>query len=295
MNLLQDKHKKNSVYFSKYAELKTYEIKNCTKKVCLKFNFPIIISSIRGKNNIYFKDTSFFDFFSGQSVVVPSNTEVLLNFPLATKKNPNHYSTLAISEAKIKEMAYLYYKKNTYEDKVKKWNLNDSYLHLINNTEISQLINKLITSFTQGNKRDKLLVDIMIQELIIRLLQTKASSIILLKTNTTTTDTRIEQAIRFIKENMTHKNITVDILAKRACMSISHFHKQFKKTMGMSPICYINAERIKFSKKLIKESKNSKMFEIAFKSGFNSTSYFNRQFKKIELTSPKQFKNSFIT
>ena len=63
-------------------------------------------------------------------------------------------------------------------------------------------------------------------------------------------------------------------------MSASHFHKQFKNTFGISPIDYINSEKIKFSKKLIKSSQNLRMSEIAFQSGFNNTSYFNRQFKK---------------
>lgn len=75
-------------------------------------------------------------------------------------------------------------------------------------------------------------------------------------------------------------------------MSTSHFHKQFKNTLGISPIDYINSEKIKFSKKLIKESKDLRMSEIAYKSGFNNSSYFNRQFKKTEMMTPQQFKIS---
>lgn len=75
-------------------------------------------------------------------------------------------------------------------------------------------------------------------------------------------------------------------------MSASHFHKQFKNTLGILPINYINSEKIKFSKKLIKSSQNLRMSEIAFQSGFNNTSYFNRQFKKMEMMTPQQFKAS---
>ena len=75
-------------------------------------------------------------------------------------------------------------------------------------------------------------------------------------------------------------------------MSTSHFHKQFKNTLGISPIDYINSEKIRFSKKLMKEKKDFRVSEIAFKSGFNNTSYFNRQFKKMELMTPHQFKIS---
>ena len=132
----------------------------------------------------------------------------------------------------------------------------------------------------------------MIQELVVRLLQTKAKAFILNDTESIFNDTRIGMVIKFIKNNLTNKDISVDLLAKKACMSTSHFHKKFKNTLGISPIDYINSEKIKFSKKLIKESKDFRMAEVAFKSGFNNTSYFNRQFKKVELITPQQFKAS---
>ena len=75
-------------------------------------------------------------------------------------------------------------------------------------------------------------------------------------------------------------------------MSKSHFHKTFKNTLGISPIDYINSEKIKFSKTLIKDRQDLSISEIAFYSGFNSISYFNRQFKKLELMTPQQFKVS---
>ena len=77
-------------------------------------------------------------------------------------------------------------------------------------------------------------------------------------------------------------------------MSTSHFHKKFKATLGISPIDFVNSEKIKFAKKLIKEHAEYQMSEIAFKSGFNNTSYFNRQFKKYELITPQQFKKSIF-
>lgn len=108
-------------------------------------------------------------------------------------------------------------------------------------------------------------------------------------------DTRIGMVIKYIKKNLTDQDITVDLLAEKACMSASHFHKKFKNTLGISPIDYINSEKIKFSKKLIKEHKNLRMSEIAYQSGFNNTSYFNRQFKKMEMMTPQQFKVSVMT
>ena len=128
----------------------------------------------------------------------------------------------------------------------------------------------------------------MIQELILRLLQTKAKQSLLNFESNQFSDNRISIVLKYIKEHLTEKNISVDSLADVACMSTSHFYKQFKSTLGISPIDYINLERIKFSKKLMQN--NDRISDIAFKSGFNSVSYFNRQFKKHELITPSHYK-----
>ena len=59
----------------------------------------------------------------------------------------------------------------------------------------------------------------MIQELIVRLLQTKAKSLIINDPNQVFNDTRIGTVIKYIKDNLTNKDLSVDILAKIAYMS----------------------------------------------------------------------------
>jgi AraC-like DNA-binding protein len=101
-------------------------------------------------------------------------------------------------------------------------------------------------------------------------------------------DHRIAFAISYIKEQLTD-NIYIDKLVDKACMSKSHFFKIFKNTLGISPIDYITCERIKLSKRLIKNT-NQQISEIAYQSGFNNPSYFNKKFKEYELITPSEFK-----
>ena len=96
-----------------------------------------------------------------------------------------------------------------------------------------------------------MIVGLAIKELIIRLLQTKARQLILHSINAQYNDTRIGEVVKYIKQLLTDKNIKIDDLPKFACMSTSHFYKQFKNTLDISPIDYINSERIKFAKKLL--------------------------------------------
>jgi AraC-like DNA-binding protein len=247
---------------------------------------------LTGKKIMHLDGFDSFDFFPGESVVMPTNKEMVIDFPLATKNSPTQCLALGIDAFKINEVVEKFNQYVAIENENNNWNINETTSHLINNTDVNHLIERLTYTFTNNNKSKDVLLDLMIQELIVRLLQTKAKSLIINDPNQVFSDTRIGTVIKYIKENLTNKDINVEVLAKKAFMSTSHFHKQFKNTLGISPIDYINSEKIKFSKKLIKESKDFRMSEIAFKSGFNNTSYFNRQFKKMEMMTPQQFKKS---
>ncbi|MDY0780669.1 AraC family transcriptional regulator [Tenacibaculum sp. IB213877] len=281
-----------TTYNADFAELNIYETHEYAEKVALKFDFPIIASMLTGKKVMHIDGLPSFDFYPGESVVMPTNKEMVIDFPLAKFDNPTQCLALGIDSTKIIEVAEKFNHQVAIENENNDWKLDNDTSHLINNTDVNHLVERLVYTFTHNNKSKDVLLDLMIQELIVRLLQTKAKTFILNDTDGVFNDTRIGMVIKFIKNNLTNKDITVELLAEKACMSTSHFHKKFKNTLGISPIDYINSEKIKFSKKLIKEYKDYRISEIAFKSGFNNTSYFNRQFKKMELMTPQQFKNS---
>lgn len=302
MSQLLNRHKNNrklttlvenrTTYSAEYAELNIYETHAFAEKVALIFDFPIIASMLTGKKIMHLDGIPSFEFFPGESVVMPKNKEMIIDFPIATQNDPTQCLALGIDAFKIDEVVQNFNRIVAIENENNNWNLDANTSHLINNTDVNHLIKRLTYTFTNNNKSKDVLLDLMIQELIVRLLQTKAKSLILTNENNVFNDTRIGTVIKYIKDNLTNKDINVDLLAKKAFMSTSHFHKQFKNTLGISPIDYINSEKIKFSKKLIKESKDFRISEIAFKSGFNNTSYFNRQFKKMEMMTPQQFKKS---
>ncbi|MDO7170969.1 AraC family transcriptional regulator [Mariniflexile sp. AS56] len=282
-----------TTYNSEYAELNIYETHAFAEKVCLKFDFPIIASMLTGKKIMHLDGFAPFDFYPGESVVMPTNKEMVIDFPIATKDRPTQCLALGIDEFKIDEVVGKFNQRVAIENENNTWSIDETTSHLINNTDVNHLIERLTYTFTNNNKSKDVLLDLMIQELIVRLLQTNARSLIVTNSNQIFNDTRIGTVIKYIKDHLTNKDITVELLAEKAHMSASHFHKQFKNTLGISPIDYINSEKIKFSKKMIKENKNFRLSEVAFKAGFNNTSYFNRQFKKHEMITPSQFIKSF--
>lgn len=281
-----------STYSAEYAELNIFETHEVAEKVELQFGFPIIAIMLTGKKIMHLDGMDSFDFFPGESVVLPSDKKMLIDFPLARKDDPTQCLALGIDPNKISDVVDKFNQYTAIEDENNNWQLDEASTHLTNNEEVNFLIDRLLHTFINSNGSKDILLDLMIQELIVRLLQTKARCHLLSDQLGIFNDSRIGIVLKYIKEHLTDKNMNIDLLANKACMSSSHFYRKFKNTLGTSPIDYINGEKIKFAKRLMKERRNLQISEVAFLSGFNNVSYFIRQFKKIELITPQQFKNS---
>jgi AraC-like DNA-binding protein len=196
---------------------------------------------------------------------------------------------LGIDSQKIQETIDVYQNATKIEEGLTlSSNLNLSPLHLNNNTQVQHLLERLLQTFSSGHKSKDALLDVMIKELILRLLQTNARGALLDKDSYLFDNHRMAFVLKYIRESY-KEDITVENLADKACMSKSHFYKSFKNTLGETPMEYLNSERLKQAKKLIRTT-SSKLSEIAFSTGFNSSSYFVTQFKKQEGMTPSQFR-----
>ncbi|MEX6626063.1 helix-turn-helix transcriptional regulator [Tenacibaculum salmonis] len=281
-----------TIYNSEYAELNIFKTYETTKNVFLNFDNTVIASMISGTMTMHFDKIKPFSFITGETLIIPEENNVNIDILEASSTNPTTYSGLVISQSKINEVVYQFNENTVIERENNNWNLKKNASHLNNDTEINILVNKLTNTFIQNTKSKNALLDLMIQELIIRLLQSKARKLILKNVNDGFNDTRISYAIKYIKENLTKNDLSLDKISEKACMSKSHFFKKFKSTLGITPIDYINSEKIKFAKQLIKNNPNQNISDIAYKTGFNNVTYFNRIFKKKELITPQQFKIS---
>ena len=75
-----------TTYSADYAELNIYETHAYAEKVSLTFDFPIIASMLTGKKVMHIDGFDAFDFFPGESVVMPTNKEMIIDFPLPQKR-----------------------------------------------------------------------------------------------------------------------------------------------------------------------------------------------------------------
>jgi AraC-like DNA-binding protein len=97
----------------------------------------------------------------------------------------------------------------------------------------------------------------------------------------------MQKALKFILQNC-HNPIQVKDLLKITNMSNSSFCTAFKNTYRMAFKDYLLKVRIGYACKLLADSSQT-ISRVAYKSGFENLSNFNRQFKKIKGITPTQF------
>lgn len=102
-------------------------------------------------------------------------------------------------------------------------------------------------------------------------------------------DQRIIDAQNYIRKNFAQNKLTLDRIAKEACMTPQAFCRSFKKRTGITYIEFLNELRVQRACKLLISSTMYNISSVAFNSGFTSLTNFNRVFKSIMKYSPKEY------
>jgi len=101
---------------------------------------------------------------------------------------------------------------------------------------------------------------------------------------------RMRTIFEFTMSNFS-TNITLDAVSDKANMTKTSFCKYFKKRTNKSYFTFLTELRIEHACKLLLDSQELTITEIAYKSGFKNISNFNRQFKVLKKCSPSKFKS----
>jgi len=275
-----------TIFSLDHCELNIFETYQKSDLVPLKFNDLVVTSMLRGKKVMHLFDEPQFEYLPGETVIVPSNVEMKIDFPEATKENPTQCIALAIDNKIITDTLDFLNEKYPKEGKSNLWKLDHENYFFYNNVELAGTINKLIKECMGNSITKDAIADLTLQELIIRIIQTQTTKRF---ENEKYIDINspITPAIDFIKKNI-RETISLKDLSDKACMSTTSFYRYFKRELGMSPIEFILNEKIKYAKKLL-SNPNIQVNEVSYASGFEDCNYFIRLFKKYEGVTPKQY------
>ncbi|MBS1509934.1 MAG: AraC family transcriptional regulator [Bacteroidetes bacterium] len=272
------------------CELNVFESYQETYRVPLTFSDFVVTSMVRGKKVMHLFDKPSFDYLPGETVIVPANETMVIDFPEAELQNPTQCVALAVDEQYMNTtVQYLntYYNSDRQDDH--EWKLQFNKYHFDNDTEVTGLINKLIRVCSGTDKAKDIFADLNLKELLIRLVQSQYLQQVSVEIADATNHNRQHYVLHYIHEHLTEK-IAVDKLCRKAYLSRNMFFTWFKEQFGITPLEYINRERIKLAKQLLADKRNN-ITNVGMQCGFSDVNYFVRLFKKMEGITPGQYQN----
>ncbi|MBD2755160.1 AraC family transcriptional regulator [Spirosoma validum] len=274
------------------AELHLYETFQQAQLIQLRFNAPVMTSMLSGRKVMHLREMAPFNYQPGESLLLPSDRLMQIDFPDATFEDPTRCLALTISDEFIQEVVSELNEQVPRVETSDQWQLDtDNYL-LQNDPEISSLIDKLIRLFRENNPFKPFFVKNTLRELIVRLSQTQVRTGLLQQTSQHLTKNRLAYVVAYIRENLT-RALSVEELCDKACLSKSHFFRLFKSELGVSPVQFVLTERIRLAKAILSNPAKS-ITDACYESGFNSLTHFSNAFRSIEHISPRQFKRQLF-
>ncbi|RXM51532.1 MULTISPECIES: AraC family transcriptional regulator [unclassified Chryseobacterium] len=271
------------------CEFSIYETHKAAFGVKLHFENIAFTAMLRGKKHMKLDNkTNYFDYFPGESILVAPGETMVIDFPEADE-TPTQCISLSLNpdfiENSLNHLNYHFPK----ADEASQWNIQLDEYFLFNNQALASATNNIMRIAMDDNSQKDIMADFALKELLIRLMQTQARSMV--ERNIVKNKSRIGFAVDYIKRNL-HQKLSIESIAKLAYVSKSNFFKMFKDELGTSPNDFILQERISKAKELLATQNSIK--ETAYQTGFSDTNYFTRVFKQLEGITPKSYQNRMI-
>ncbi len=285
-NSLKTLVENRTVYNLENCELNLFETYQKSALVPLQFNDLVVTSMLKGKKIMHLFDKEGFDYLPGESVIIPSNVGMKIDFPEASFDNPTQCLALAIDNKKITDTLNFLNEKYPKQGQHDFWQLDENNFFFQNDKEMANLINKIINICQSTSIFKDTLADLSLQELLVKIVQSQTLKSVE-EGNGKISNHCLLQIITIIRANISNK-IELKAIARQAGMSTSSFYRLFKNELGISPVEFIILEKIKLAKHYLTD-KNIYIKNVSYEAGFEDSNYFIRVFKHYEGITPKQY------
>lgn len=153
--------------------------------------------------------------------------------------------------------------------------------------DFEELFKKLHSCYITRDIACKIREKSILYELLYRIIRLNFTSEITMKN-----EMQIARAVRYVNKNIS-KKITLEELSQITNYSIPHLRRLFYEKFKISPLNFITKQKIERAKEII-EIEDLPISEVASICGFENTSYFIKQFKKLTGITPKEYKSRFF-
>jgi len=101
--------------------------------------------------------------------------------------------------------------------------------------------------------------------------------------------TGLQRALRYVGEHF-QEEISLGQLARESFISVSHLSFLFKRNLGVPFKTLLAAVRIEKARQLLGDNRQQSITEISLDAGFGDLSHFERTFKRLTGTNPRDYR-----
>ena len=135
----------------------------------------------------------------------------------------------------------------------------------------------------------KVLGPAAVQEVVYRVMRSEKGRVLYNLTQHHTPYAAVARSLQRIHSDY-REALTVEDLARENAMSVSSFHRTFKRVTGDSPLQYLKKIRLDKAKGLLVHE-NMRVNTVAYEVGYESPSQFSREFKRYFQVPPSEAKS----
>lgn len=268
------------------SELSIYDTYASAQRVPLSADQLLFCGMVTGRKVMHSRNLiNPQTFLPHESFIMAPGEQVEIDFPEATQTAPTTCLTVEIAKEKVckvvERMRDLGSLKQLSSAGV------SSVLHTPHGAETQRLLDRLVRVFVENDPDRDMLIDLGLTELIVRMLRHQDREFVLAHCSREPERNGLYAALSYIQKNLTQP-LSIDQLAKAACMSRSRLYQEFKKHFACSPGELFQQMRLKEAATRIEQGRS--ISQACFELGYTDLSHFSRRFRQMFGCSPTVYR-----
>lgn len=278
----------NRVSFgAEQAVFSVYDTFRPAERVALAADNPLYCGMVTGKKVVHTASGHAIPFLPLESLVVPTGQTIEIDFPDASDDAPTKCLTIEIDRARVRRVAERLNETAPRAAESGDWRYDDDAVcHFVNTPGIEHTVHQLVELFVEDTADKDVLIDLGVQELVVRMLRVEARRLLLEESGRRAARHGLAAAAEAAKQRM-HEPLRVADLAQVACMSEPAFYRAWRNEFGITPIAYLTRLRVDRARQLLGDPERS-VTDVAASVGFGSVSHFISVYREHVGQTPKQ-------
>ena len=268
------------------AAFSVYDTVRPAERVPLAAENPLYCGMVTGAKVVHTAAGDAIPFVPLESLVVPTGQTIEIDFPGASDRAPTKCLTIEIDRARVRGVAARLNETAPRAPDSGDWRYgDDAVCHFANTPGIEQTVRQLVGVFVEDGPDKDVLIDLGVQELVVRMLRVEARRLLLEESGRRASRHGLAAAAELAKRRL-HEPLRVADLAQAACMSEPAFYRAWRNEFGVTPLAYLTRLRVDRARRLLGRGRT--VTDVAAAVGFRSVSHFIRVYRSHVGRTPKQ-------